>query len=193
MPLLLETIKIEDGTVYNLPYHQKRCNESRKALFSSKNILTLADYIDPPIKGLYRCRIVYDRNIHSVKYIPYEAKNIESLRIIPAAIDYSHKFADREALNDLLKKRQNCDEIIIEKAGFLTDTTISNIAFYDGEEWFTPEKPLLEGTMRAKLLASNFLKTGKIRKSDLKHYTHVALINAMIGFKVLNTDPAQIR
>lgn len=189
MPLLLETIKIKDGTIYNLDYHQKRCDRSRKALFASKNILTLSDYIDPPIKGLFRCRIVYDQKIHSVKYIPYEEKKIESLRIIPANIDYRYKFANREALNDLLKRRQNCDEIIIEKNGYLTDTTISNLAFFDGEVWHTPERPLLEGTMREKLLLSSFLKTAAIKKSDLTHFTHVALINAMLGFKILNNFP----
>jgi len=61
------------------------------------------------------------------------------------------------------------------------------------KQWFTPEEPLLQGTMRAKLLDEDFLQTRQIKKSDLKNYTHVALMNAMIGFKVLNIDPAQIR
>ena len=78
------------------------------------------------------------------------------------------------------------DEIIIEKGGYLTGTTISNIAFYDGERWLTPEHPLLPGTMRAKLLDEGFLHRKEIRKEDLKNYSQIALMNSMIGFKVLN-------
>ena len=78
------------------------------------------------------------------------------------------------------------DEVIIEKEGYLTDITIANIAFYDGEQWFTPENPLLKGTMRAKLIDEGFLHKREIRKKDLDNYTQVALINAMIGFKILN-------
>jgi len=80
----------------------------------------------------------------------------------------------------------DCDEIIIEQNGYLTDTTIANIAFYDGERWITPAKPLLKGTMRAKLLDEGLLHEKEIKKEDLKNYSQVALINAMIGFKILN-------
>ena len=78
------------------------------------------------------------------------------------------------------------DEIIIEKEGYLTDTTISNIAFYDGEKWVTPSHPLLPGTMRAKLLDEGFLHKKEIKKEDLKNYSQIALMNSMIGFKILN-------
>jgi 4-amino-4-deoxychorismate lyase len=41
--------------------------------------------------------------------------------------------------------------------------------------------------MRAKLLDVGFLHTRKIKKEDLKNYTQVALMNAMIGFKILKS------
>ncbi|AKF25539.1 hypothetical protein YH65_09240 [Sulfurovum lithotrophicum] len=185
-PLLLETIKTEDGTVFNLPYHQARFDHSRKALFNTDDTLDLSKIIDTPPKGLYRCRILYDTNIRSVDYIPYIPKKIHTLRVIPSDIEYIYKYADREAFNILLRKNSDVDEIIIEKEGLLTDTTISNIAFYDGKKWLTPAKPLLQGTMRAKLISEGFLREADISKEMLGRFTHVALINAMLGFKILN-------
>jgi len=183
---LLETIKIEDGEVSNLSYHQARCDESRKALFNSTDTLDLSSLIQAPPKGLYRCRILYDEKIHSIEYIPYIPKEIHTLKIISSDLEYDYKYANRDALNKLLQTHTDADDILIEKEGYLTDTTIANIAFYDGKQWFTPEKPLLKGTMRAKLLDEGFLHTRKIKKEEITDYTHVALMNAMIGFKIIN-------
>jgi len=190
VPLLLETIKIKGGEIYNLSYHQKRCDFSRASLFQTTDSLNLYSYIHPPGKGLYRCRILYNRQIHSIEYIPYIPKNIATLKIVPSTIEYGFKYANRDAFNALLKKYTDVDEIIIEKDGYLTDTSMANIAFYDGVKWITPSSPLLQGTMRAKLLDKGFLHLSNIKKEDLSKYTQVALMNAMLGFKILN--PIQI-
>ncbi len=189
--LLLETIKIEDGEVFNLSYHQARCDKSRKALFHSTDRLNLSSFIQAPPKGLYRCRILYDEKIHSIEYIPYSPKEIHTLKIVSSDLEYDHKYANRDTLNKLRQSQPDADDILIEKHGYLTDTTIANIAFYDGKQWFTPEKPLLKGTMRAKLLDVGFLHTRKIKKEEISDYTHVALMNAMIGFKILNNFTIQ--
>ena len=187
LPLLLETIRIENGEVFNLPYHQKRFDKSRKRLFGTEKNLELSNLITTaPSRGLYRCRIVYGREIQSVEYLPYTPKEIHLLRVVSAKIEYPCKYLNRDDFNTLLRENSDVDEILIEKDGLLTDTTISNIAFYDGNTWFTPQKPLLEGTMRAKLIDEGFLKTKEITKEELPRYTQVALINAMIGFKILN-------
>ncbi len=188
LPLLLETIKVEDGKVHNLSYHQQRCNQSRQTLFGSKDTLELSSKIEAPKEGLYRCRIVYGEKINSIEYIPYTPKEIRSLKIVSSDIEYDHKYANRETLDALLISHPDADEVIIEQEGYLTDTTIANIAFYDEEQWVTPKKPLLQGTMRVKLIEEGLLKTADISKEDLQKYTHVALINAMIGFKILNIN-----
>jgi len=185
LPLLLETIKIEDGQVANLPYHQERCTRSRQALYQCNDILSLSTYIDPPQIGRYRCRILYAKALHSIEYISYVPKIIQKLKIVPSKIEYPYKYANRETLDSLIHNHQDADEIIIEKDGYLTDTTISNIAFFDGQTWFTPATPLLRGTMRAKLVNEGFLTTRDIRKEDLHTYIQVALMNAMLGFKIL--------
>ena len=191
LKLLLETIKIEEGEVFNLSYHQARCDKSRKALFSSTDSLDLSSLIQAPPTGLYRCRILYDEKIHSIEYIPYSPKEIHRLKIVVSDLKYDHKYANRDTLNKLLQAHPEADDILIEKHGYLTDTTIANIAFHDGKQWFTPEKPLLKGTMRAKLLDEGFLHSRKIKKEEITDYTHVALMNAMIGFKILNNFSIQ--
>lgn len=184
--LLLETIRIENGEIHNLAYHQQRCDSTRKTLFNSTDILNLLDSIGAPKKGLYRCRVLYADTLHSVEYIPYTPKEIHSLKIVGSEINYNFKYANRDTFTDLLTEHNEVDEIIIEKDGYLTDTTISNIAFFREGKWYTPATPLLQGTMRQKLLDDGFLQTKDIKKKDLHNYTQVALINAMIGFKILN-------
>ena len=190
-PLLLETIKIEDGEVHNLSYHQDRCTKSRQKLFQSKDVLDLSSIIVAPKVGLYRCRILYAENVHSIEYIPYTPKEIQTLKIVSSDIEYNLKYANRDALNTLLESNKDVDEVIIEKDGYLTDTTIANIAFFDGKQWLTPEKPLLQGTMRAKLIDEGFLQPKEIKQADLQNYSQVALMNAMIGFKILKIDTIQ--
>lgn len=185
--LLLETIKVENAKVHNLAYHQQRVNQTQKSLWGIAPSFQLSDVIHtPPKEGLYRCRILYDQTLHSVEYIPYVPKEVHHIQIITSTIDYPHKYAERSSLDALLSQQTGVDAVIIEKGGYLTDTTIANIAFYDGSQWYTPHTPLLQGTLRKKLLDKPFLKTKKIKQEDLKHFTKVALMNAMIGFKILN-------
>lgn len=185
-PLLLETIRIEEGVPCNLPYHQARFDQSRKILFQDATLINLDALINAPKIGIYRCRILYHTQTHSIEYIPYTAKIITKLKVIPSSLTYTHKYAARIMFNELLLAHPEVDDVIIEKDGYLSDTTIANIALYDGKVWWTPKVPLLKGTMRQKLIDEGFLHTCHIRKKDLKHYTKIALLNAMIGFKILD-------
>jgi 4-amino-4-deoxychorismate lyase len=187
-PLLLETIRIEGGIIHNLPYHQARMDKSRAALFPGTSPIDLGVHLTiPDTHSCIRCRILYGKKIEKITYLPYTPKPIHHLKIVTSDIDYHYKYAHREPLNALLAAHPDADEVIIEKDGLLTDTTIANIAFYKEGKWYTPHSPLLEGTMRAKLLDEGILHPIPITKADIKACTHVALINAMIGFKILNT------
>ncbi len=185
-PLLLETLKIENGVITNLPYHQARCDRSRHAIYGTTQTLELQTQIIPPPTGVYRCRVLYAQRIHSIEYIPYIPPKFSSLKIITSDIDYPYKYANRDALNTLLSAHETYDDIIITKEGYLTDTSIANIAFYDGKRWLTPQKPLLQGTMRQKLIDEGFLQPKQIKEEEIPNYSHVALMNAMLGFKILN-------
>jgi 4-amino-4-deoxychorismate lyase len=184
--LLLETIKCEEGKIFQLSYHQQRFDESRKSLFGDIDTLDLSTLITPPKEGLFRCRILYHIQIHSIEYIPYQIKTITSLKIVPSDIEYHFKYANRESLNSLCALHPDVDDILIEKEGYLRDTSIANIAFFTGEEWHTPKNPLLYGTMRDYYIDQGLLHPKDIKKEQLHRYTQVALMNAMIGFKIIN-------
>lgn len=185
IPELLETIKIEHGIPQNLAYHQIRFDKSRKEIFGITDSISLSSLIEAPNKSLLRCRIIYAENIKCIEYLPYKEKPIHKLKIVTSDICYSYKYTNRNALEVLLKSYPSFDEVIIEQEGLLMDTTISNLAFYDGHKWLTPKKPLLEGTMRAKLLYEKKIYEKDIKKEDLPQYAQIALMNSMLGFKIL--------
>ncbi len=191
MQELFETIKIEDGKIFNLQWHNQRLNRSRLELFSIDKPINLLDYIDsPPKQGLFRCRIIYATEVKSVEYLPYTPKKFKHFKIVESNLEYDYKYSDRSELNRLMV--EGYDEIIIEKENLLTDTSIANIAFYDGKEWLTPKRPLLRGTTRERLLEEGFLTLKDIKKENIKEYSHFALMNAMIGFQIQNSITIQI-
>jgi len=185
-PLLLETIRIEEGKALYLNYHNQRLNQSRKALFSIDTPIDIDSYLTPPSRGLYRCRVLYDREVQEIEYLPYRPKTINTIALVSASIDYDYKYADRRPFERLLEAHPESDEILIIQEGLLADTTIANIAFLKNGRWITPAKPLLHGTTRERLINEGFLSPAAIRKEDISNFDGFALMNAMIGFRIIN-------
>jgi 4-amino-4-deoxychorismate lyase len=184
--LLLETIRIEKGKALHLSYHNQRFNKTRKKLFNIHSSFDLATIIKPPDQETYRCRILYDREIQKVEFLPYQPKPIQKIALISSDLSYPFKYADRTAFNKLLDASLECDEILIIQKDLLTDTTIANIAFLQEGQWITPDCPLLEGTTRQRLIDEGFLTPKAIQADEIDHFDGFALMNAMIGFKVIN-------
>lgn len=179
---LLETIRCENGRPSHLTYHQQRIDRSLKQLGYSLHI-DLASLIKVPDDALYRCRIVYDETSIDITFIPYQKRVIRTLQLVQADdLDYALKYADRRDLDRLFAQKSDADDILIVKNGLITDTSIANIAFFDGTKWLTPANPLLKGTTRARLLDEKKIFESDISISDLEKFTGFALMNAMIGF-----------
>ena len=183
----LETIKIVDGEIFNLEYHQKRYEGVLEAL-GIKEIQKLEEFINPPEWGLYRCRLVYDIGNIEVTFHEYKKRDIATLKLIfENEIEYTHKSTAREDIDTLFEQREEGDDILIIKDLFVTDTSIANIAFYTHEgEWVTPKNPLLKGTTRARLLDEGKLTEADIKVHELRSFSKVALLNAMIEFDILD-------
>lgn len=179
---LLETIRALDGVVSHLPYHQKRLENSLAKLGFS-NRIDLGALLDPPKEGLFRCRVIYDEHGAEVSYHSYAPRCMRSLRaVIDDAVVYDLKYADRSALDRLFALRGEADDVLIVKDGMVTDTTIANVAFFDGTRWLTPETPLLQGTTRARLLEEGLISEAPIFYADIDRYERCAVMNAMVGF-----------
>lgn len=181
---LFESIRLVNGIPMNLELHNERCNRSRFDLFAEKAPIDLADFVKVSAeyaKRTVKCRIDYDIKVRSVKYEFYVPRRIETLQLVDGdGIDYVYKYSDRSAIQRL-KSGSSADDILIVKNGRITDTSFSNVAFFDGISWYTPSEPLLRGTMREKLLRDGLIACRDIRVADLNSYQEIRLINAMIG------------
>lgn len=182
-PSFIETIKVLDGQFINLPYHYERMSRTIASFFNMPISIDLRpDDIPVDLRtGLVKCRVVYSSNNTSVEYTRYAFRKVESLRLIEDnEIDYSYKYEDRSSLLSLLSRKENCDDILIVKNGYITDTSYSNVVLENASGLYTPSSYLLSGTKRRLLLDRGRIKETDIRVSDLHHYSKLYLINSMI-------------
>jgi len=184
---LLESIFLKDGQFRHLKLHQKRIDYSRKQALNLENNLNLEAFLAEfqiPQQGIFKCRIIYGVDFQKPEFIAYNYKPINSLKIIEVnTLNYSLKYSDRAAINEAFNKRQDCDEVLLVKQGFITDSSYCNIAFREGDQWFTPDKPLLKGVQRQYLLDQGIIREQEIRLADLSKFSCFKLFNAMIDWQ----------
>jgi len=196
MSQLVESLLVKNGWFYNLDLHEERMNSAMAKVYGNSEFVELEDLLyskltkwmesngEDVITGKIKCRVLYEREVLDVEFAPYVMRTIKSLKVVyDDSIDYSIKTADRSALNKLYEQRGECDDILIIKEGLVRDAWAANVLFFDGNEWFTPRKPLLEGTKRRLLLNLEMIKEADIRVNEIKNYQKVRLINAMIDFE----------
>lgn len=182
MSQFIESIKIENGKIFLLDFHQNRINQTF-SFFEKTNHIDLKAIIknlDYPTKGLFKLRIVYDfQRIIDIQITPYTSPKFNSFEIIENSdFSYRFKFLDRTILNEM-KKKSKAEEIIITQKGYITDTSFSNILFLKKDTWHTPESYLLNGVQRQYLLKEKKIKETKIHIDNLQEYSHFQIINAM--------------
>ena len=185
MSLLFESIACLDGELQNLSYHQERVNRSRKALFSATDILALDDILIPPFThhGLWKCRVSYARSLTSINFKKYQPMNPKTFKVVEAEINYPYKTEDRRQLDQLYEQRGKADDVIILVNKQLTDSSYGNLLFFDGKQWVTPAKPLLEGTMRAQLVKSGLVRETSVSRQELNRYDRFMMVNALNPFR----------
>lgn len=187
MSRLVESIKLLDGKFHNLPAHQQRMARALQALYGASSRPDLEQCLHQrpfPEKGLFKCRVVYDQRSQEVSFIPYVPRMIRRIRVVEDnTIEYAHKFADRAAIDRLFSQRGDCDDVLIVKKEKVTDCSFSNIVFRKGHHWFTPDTPLLRGTMRQRLLDEKIIQTREIRRGDIRSFDTFKIINAMLEFE----------
>lgn len=196
MSRLIESIKLLDGKFYNLFYHEQRMKRALRILFGRNDDVALERFLlqgDFPGKGLYKCRIVYDDVSREKTFSAYVPINIRRVKMVEDdRISYEFKYADRSAINQLFDSRGDCDDILIVRNGRVTDCSFSNVVFRKGKEWYTPDMPLLNGTMRQNLIGKNKIKPREILKSDVRSFDTFKMINAMLEFESPEIEVSEI-
>ena len=180
-----EAIKLKDGILYNMEYHQERVDRTMHNFHNGRiDLAFLRGSIPHDAQtGLFKCRVLYSDTIRKVEFIPYEFRTVDSIKAVTADdMDYSYKYADRSAINRLLEE-SGCDDIIIIKNGMVTDASSSNLVFESPEGLFTPKECLLRGTKRQQLLDIGTINERSIRAEDIKNYHTIHFINAMVDME----------
>lgn len=187
MSPLVESIKLQDGKLFNLGYHQNRMNEALAELFPEAKAIELAKVISIPencSSGIFKVRVLYGPIVEAVEIEPYHFRTIQSLKVVHhESIDYHLKYTNRQILQQLYAQRGNADDIIIVKNGLVTDSFAANLIFFNGQKWVTPNTPLLKGTQRQYLLEQGIISETEIKESDIPSFQKVGLLNAMVSFE----------
>ena len=190
--LAFETILLYDGKAQNLKYHQDRLSRTRCELFGFDNFLSLQALDLKTDYKIARCKVTYGKTVEKIEIQEYHKKPISKFAIISSDIDYTYKLTDRGGIDEMFARKGDADDVLIVRDNLLTDTSIANIALFDGTNWLTPKEPLLAGTMRAKLLDDGFLIEADIRSDDLPNYQKIAIMNALRGFEIV-TKPILVK
>lgn len=185
MKSCLETLPIRHAQLPDLRDHQTRMDYARQKIYGLteplllENAIQLPDWLAPDVA--YKCRVTYGAQIQKIEFEPYLPRPVHTLKLVQANhLDYAHKYADRTAINHLFAQRGPADDVLMLRNGLLTDTSYANVALYDGTSWYTPARPMLPGTQRARLLREGILHPANIRPADLPDFQYMRLINAML-------------
>ncbi len=182
---LIETV-LFDKKLKNFDLHIKRAKKSSqyfKWKFDEKEWQTLNKKLKT-VNEKFRIRITYNQSgIQNIETFPVTKRTFNKFKVIKFNKNYFLKKKNRNSFSILNSAfSADFDELILLKNGLVTDTTISNLAFFDGKEWLTPKYPLLKGTKREELLQKRLIKEANIHGYDLKYFKKMAMINAILGF-----------
>ncbi len=193
MSQFIDAIKILDGKAKRLAYHQQRAIAALKAFYPDVRCFNIEDFIQNynlPRNGLFKLRIEYTDKITTHSLIPYEKKDIKSLKTVYINTpSHTFKLANRDVFNQALSHKENCDDVLLIRDGLITDTSYANIALYTNGTWFTPLNPIIFGVNRQSLIDKNLIVPKDISIDTIYNYEKIAIFNAMIEFEdcVLST------
>ena len=191
----IDSLCLRDGEYELLRLHLQRISATSKKHFQvERNLNPIFETLDQEARdksGLWKLTLRYDEHHHQIQSVAYSPRSLQRLHLIEdPAIDYAYKYADRSAFDFHLKNLDPEEDILITQHGLLTDASYANVILWDGEAWFTPSTPLLNGVKRQYLLSKKQIIEREIRIEDIPNYFMISLINAMLnpGDVMLSTE-----
>ncbi len=177
----IETMCHEGGGYPLILYHQERVNATIQEHYPQYQPLQLMSILPfMKVKERIKVRLLYDEEKFVIETSEYSRPSVTSIKLVfDDAIDYSYKYFDRSGLEVLYQKKGTCDDILIVRNGFITDSFYANTVFRKEGKWYTPETCLLEGARRSYLLSTGRIEKIGIRFEDLREYEKLGLINAL--------------
>ena len=133
---------------------------------------------------LYRLSYSYDcETLCELRCLAYVPRRLERFVLweLPEGFDYSYKYADRSFFEAVQAELQQGElPLFVRPDGSLSDTSYTNIVLWSAAGYRTPERPLLEGTERRRLLEAGRISAAPLTLMDLSACRGVYLINAMM-------------
>jgi 4-amino-4-deoxychorismate lyase len=184
---LFESIRVDNGQIPLLNFHQKRVDISYSSVFKKVNTYNLQECIKPFLKkdGIQKCRFIYDDKKYRIEIIDYqiiEPKRIGWLRIDPN-FNYSFKYYDRNFFNKIKESYSGFNEIILVKNDLITDSTYCNLIVYAKGKWIVPQTCLLNGVERTRIISAYNFPIEPITIDEFLSAKEYKLINAMRPFE----------
>lgn len=185
---LFESIRSQGGKLFLMDYHQKRMAKSYRSFYGNSCPFVLDKIIQPvDLNDVYKIQFFYDESNFKIKISLYQSKIIETLKLIEIGeFNYGEKRTNWTLIDHFFEQRENCDDILMLKKGWLTDLSYANILLWNGTHWVTPADPLLHGVQRQYLLDQQKIIAQRIHKNELNKFSHFQWINALNPFDFHN-------
>ena len=190
---LLETMRLDEGTVVRLERHLSRLARSARqfgyAHDAARIQSTLAEAARAHPHGQWRLRLLVARDGEpTIECTPY-ARDSRTWRVAFASdpVDsndpfLANKTTNRGVYDTARHARPDVDDVILSnERGEITEATLANIvAEIDGVRYTPPLAcGLLGGTFRDELLASGQLHERKLTRADVTNASRLWLINSV--------------
>ncbi|HPL05007.1 MAG TPA: aminotransferase class IV [Bacteroidales bacterium] len=180
----IESIRLENGVVHNLNYHQERVNKTFLQIFKMPVNFSLEKIISEnkfPKQGLFKIRIVYDSHRQTIEFATYTRPKFHSYKLIEIENDftYSFKSTDRKFFDTIYQETdKNALPILIQNKN-VSDSVFSNLIFEKNGNLYSPNTPLLFGTMLSQSLQQHKINMITIKEDEVKNFDYIYPINAM--------------
>jgi len=190
---LLETMRLDEGTIVRLERHLARLTGSARHFGYAvdhariRSAIAATEAAHP--QGTWRVRLLVDRDgAPTIECTPYEAAG-RTWRVAFAsvAVDSQDPFLANKTTHRLVydtarRARPDVDDVILwNERGEVTEATIANVvAEIDGVRYTPPLTcGLLGGTFRADLLASDQIRERVLTRADVSSASKLWLINSV--------------
>ena len=191
--LLLETMRLDEGTVVRLERHLSRLAGSARqfgyALDETRIRGAVAETIAAHPRGQWRVRLLVARDgTPTIECTPY-VRDLRVWRVTFASdpVDsgdpfLANKTTHREVYDSARRAHPDVDDVILSnERGEITEATLANVVVeLDGTRYTPPLAcGLLSGTFRGELLASGQIEERMLTRADVTHASRLWLINSV--------------
>lgn len=189
---LIETMRVlEDAELFLLDRHLHRLRQSARHFSFKHDSEKIRDAIReaaPRRRASLRLLLAEDGEVE-ISPGPIPAGNAERLKIPDVRVNSNdpflyHKTTKREIYDQARREcPEGADALLVNERGEITETTITNVAFFRDGIWVTPALScgLLPGVLRAELLSRGEIVEGIIHPDDLNSSDPIRCFNALRG------------